>query len=80
MALFFADIATKPTLLGSWGHFHKWMFDEIQLVTLLEDCGFEQVERMPFRESRIAGIEGAQRSDMLTVEGVKPAAPVRLNA
>ncbi len=71
MGLFFADIATRPRILGSWGHFHKWMFDEVQLIELFERSGFTQVERMPFRKSRIAGIEGVQRSDMLTVEGVK---------
>jgi predicted SAM-dependent methyltransferase len=72
MALFFNDIATSPKWMLSWGHCHKWFFDEIQLIDLFEHCGFRDVERMPFRQSRIPGIDGVQRSDMLTVEGVKP--------
>lgn len=72
MASFFEDIATSSKWMFSWGHCHKWFFDEIQLIALLRECGFAEVARMPFRQSRIPGIEGVQRSNMLTVEGVKP--------
>jgi predicted SAM-dependent methyltransferase len=72
MHLFFADIASRPRDIFSLGHKHKWMYDEIQLVALFEAAGFRDVERMPFRVSRIPGIEDVQRSNMLTVEGVRP--------
>ena len=71
MAMFFGDIATRNKFLRSWGHYHKWFFDEIQLIDLFRRCGFSEVARMAFRVSRISDIAGVQRSDMLTVEGVK---------
>ncbi len=70
--LFFNDICTRKLWLGSMGHKHKWQFDEPQLVDLLRSRGFVDVERRPFRESRIPGIEAIERSDFLIVEGVKP--------
>jgi len=72
MGMFFADIATSPRWMLSWGHCHKWFFDEIQLIELFDRVGFKSVQRMAFRESRIRNIEGVQVSEMLTVEGIKP--------
>jgi predicted SAM-dependent methyltransferase len=71
MASFFEDIATSPKWMLSWGHCHKWFFDQIQLIDMFERCGFREVERMRVGDSRIPGIDSVQRSDMLTVEGVK---------
>lgn len=73
--MFFNDICTKRTWLGSMGHTHKWQFDDVQLVELFESQGFTEVERMPFHRSRIADIAGVERSDFLIVEGVKAASP-----
>jgi predicted SAM-dependent methyltransferase len=72
VAMFFHDIATKPRRFGSWGHYHKWCFDEVQLRKLFERVGFVEVERRSFRDSRIPGVEGVERAAFLTVEGVKP--------
>lgn len=72
MKWFWDDICTRPTRMKSFGHFHKWQFDEVQLVEMLENCGFESVARMPYHESRVPGIEKVERSDFLIVEGVKP--------
>jgi hypothetical protein len=70
--LYFNDIATRRIWLGSMGHKHKWQFDEVQLIKLLEGAGFVEVKRMPFRQSRIEDVEAVERSDFLIVEGVKP--------
>jgi predicted SAM-dependent methyltransferase len=70
--MFFRDIATRRIWLGSMGHTHKWQFDEVQLVELLEKTGFTLVERMPFHQSRIPDVASVEQSDFLIVEGVKP--------
>jgi len=69
--MYFEDIATRRMCLRSIGHTHKWQFDEVQLVQLLEDSGFASVERMPFHRSRISDVSLVERSDFLIVEGVK---------
>ncbi len=69
--MYFDDICTSRDLIMSFGHFHKWQYDEIQIVDLLERSGFTDVGREPFRVSRIAGIDAIERSDFLIVEGVK---------
>jgi len=69
--MFFDDIAVRPRFLGSFGHFHKWQYDEIQLVSLLRKAGFPLAERKPFHESRIPDISTVERSDFLIVESVK---------
>ena len=53
------------------GHYHKWQFDEPQLVDMLRAAGFRQVRRMKFHDSRIDDIAGVERSDFLIVEGVR---------
>ena len=69
---YFADIATRRMWFKSFGHVHKWQYDEVQLVELFEDCGFASVDRMPFHSSRIGDVDLVERSDFLIVEGVKP--------
>jgi predicted SAM-dependent methyltransferase len=71
--MYFKEICTRKRFLGSMGHVHKWQFDEVQLIALLESAGFVSVERMAFNTSRIPGIDLVERSDFLIVEGVKPA-------
>lgn len=70
--LFFKEIATRRIWFGSMGHKHKWQFDEVQLIELLERAGFASVDRMPFHHSRIPDIVRVERSDYCIVEGVKP--------
>lgn len=70
--MFFNDICTRKKFLGSMGHTHKWNFDEVQLIELLENCGFSPVERRAFHDSRIPDVRKVERSDFLIVEGVKP--------
>ena len=55
----------------SFGHYHKWMYDDVSLIALFEKVGFREVDRMPFRKSRIPGIEPVEARDDLIVEGVK---------
>lgn len=70
--MYFDDICTRPAGLKSFGHFHKWQYDEIQLVDLCERCGFQDVARATFRVSRIPDIGAVERSDFLIVEAIKP--------
>jgi predicted SAM-dependent methyltransferase len=69
--LFFDDICVQRPYLGSMGHFHKWQYDEIQLVSLIKKVGFRFVERKKFHESRIPNIEAVENSNFLIVEAVK---------
>lgn len=69
--MFFDDICTRRTYLGSMGHTHKWNYDEIQLIEMFEESGFSNVERMQFHESAIPQVEKVERADFLIVEGVK---------
>lgn len=70
-ALFFNDICTRPRFLRSLGHFHKWQYDEIQLMCLLRKAGFRLVERKKYHESRVPDVVSVERSDFLIVESVK---------
>ena len=74
VGLFFGEICTKPTL-GSYGHFHKWQFDEPQLVDMFRACGFLDAARMAFHVSRIPDVHLVERSDFLIVEGIKEPQP-----
>jgi predicted SAM-dependent methyltransferase len=70
--MFFREICVrKPGRFQSIGHFHKWMYDEVSLVKLLEELGFRDVNRMEFHKSRLADIERVEARDDLIVEGVK---------
>ncbi len=71
---FFRDICVEPPgrfTAESFGHYHKWMYDDVSLIELLERVGFCDVDRMPFRQSRIPDIGPVEARDDLIVEGVK---------
>lgn len=71
--MYFDDICIRrPKPWRSMGHFHKWGYDEVGIVMLLEASGFVDVRRMPFQQSAIPDIESVERREDLSVEGVKP--------
>jgi ubiquinone/menaquinone biosynthesis C-methylase UbiE len=59
-------------------HSHKWMYDADSLTHFLSQAGFENVMKMEFRRSRIAGIEEVEMEDRVLngsgvcVEAQKP--------
>lgn len=69
--MFFHDICVKRVWLQSYGHFHKWMFDEISLILLMEAVGFVEVERKGLHDSRIEDVALVETRDDLIVEGLK---------
>jgi predicted SAM-dependent methyltransferase len=69
--MFFDDICDQPRQ-GYFGHFHKWMFDEVSLCLAFERAGLREVERRGFQESRIDDVAAVEVRDDLIVEGVKP--------
>jgi predicted SAM-dependent methyltransferase len=70
--IFFETICTRKVRLGFMGHFHKWQFDEVQLVNLLRSHGLKDVGRRRLHDSRIPDVASVERSNYLIVEGVKP--------
>ena len=70
--MFFQDICVKRVWLKSFGHFHKWMYDEISLIRLFEKVGVVEVERKSFHDSRIPDVDLVENRDDLIVEGIKP--------
>lgn len=72
VTMFFHDICVRRTWFGSYGHFHKWMFDEIQLIRALEQAGFTSVERRKYLDSAIPDVAAVETHEDLTVEGSKP--------
>ena len=68
----FDDICTRRNFTKSFGHYHKWQFDEVQLFEMFEKAGFALSQRMPFHQSRIDDVARVERSDFLIVEGIKP--------
>lgn len=70
--MFFRDICVENRRFASMGHYHKWMFDEVSLIKLLEEIGFKDVQRKPFLDSRLEGIEKVEARDDLIVEAIKP--------
>jgi len=71
--MFFHDICVRRRLFGSYGHYHKWMYDEISLVRALERAGFTQVERRAFLDSAIPDVKQVENRDDLIIEGRKGA-------
>ena len=70
--MFFNDICVrKPGSFRSFGHFHKWMYDEVSLILLLEIIGFREADRMEFHKSRLPGIEKVEVRAELIVEAIK---------
>ncbi len=74
---FFADICVEKPRLGSMGHYHKWGYDEIQMVLALQQAGLVNVSRRQRLDSAIRGIEAVEtrQSEFLIVEGTKPHSP-----
>ncbi len=70
--MFFREICTNPSKFGSAGYYHKWMYDDVSLIMLLEELGYHNVERMPFHDSRIDDITVIEERDDLIVECTKP--------
>jgi len=71
--MFFQNICTRRPWLGSMGHFHKWMYDEVSLILAFERAGFVEVARRTLHDSRIPDVALVETHEDLTVEGVKPA-------
>jgi predicted SAM-dependent methyltransferase len=71
VGMFFRDIAVRRTW-RSYGHFHKWMYDEVSLVLAFESAGFRDVARHRLHESRIPDVQAVETRDDLIVEGCKP--------
>jgi len=72
-AMYFRDICVRrPRLWQSIGHFHKWMYDEISLILLLETIGFRNVNRKAFHDSDIPRIDQVEVRDDLIVEATRP--------
>ena len=70
--MFFRDICVRRTWLGSYGHFHKWMYDDVSLVLTVEQAGFEHVECRSFLDSAIPDVASVELRNNLIVEGVRP--------
>jgi len=70
--MFFREICVKRQLVGSYGHFHKWAYDEISLSLAFRAAGFTDVERMDYHDSRIASVEAVEVRNNLIIEGIKP--------
>ncbi len=72
-AMYFETMCVnRPRPWQSMGHYHKWMYDDVSLILLLESLGFEQVERKPFHQSAIPHIDEVEVRDDLIVEAVRP--------
>lgn len=69
--MYYDDICTRVASLKSFSHFHKWQYDEIQLIDLMDRSGLSEVSRQEFGVSRIPDIGRLERSNFLIVEGVK---------
>jgi predicted SAM-dependent methyltransferase len=72
--MFFRDICVRRRWFGSFGHYHKWMYDEISLTRTLQRVGFVNVERRRFLDSAIPGVKEVESHEDLTVEGYKSTA------
>ena len=72
--MFFRDICVRRGLVGSYGHYHKWMYDEISLVRTLDKIGFVNVSRRQFLDSSIPDVKSVESHEDLTVEATKPRA------
>jgi predicted SAM-dependent methyltransferase len=72
--MFFRNICVRREWLGSFGHYHKWMYDEISLIRTLQRVGFTDLSRRKFLDSTIEDIQQVETHEDLTVEGNKPPA------
>lgn len=72
-AMYFREICVRrPRPWQSMGHFHKWMYDEVSLLLLLEAIGFRQAERRDLHDSRIPQVEAVEVRPDLIVEATRP--------
>lgn len=70
--MFFKDVCiSRPKIWQSIGHYHKWMYDEISLIILIESIGFHNVQRKVFRQSAISQIEDVETREDLIIEAVR---------
>lgn len=71
--MYFRDICVqRPGLLRSMGHFHKWMYDDVSLILVLQAIGFQQAERRAFLDSSIQQVSEVEVRDDLIVEARRP--------
>lgn len=71
--MFFDDICVRPPgWFRSYGHFHKWMYDEVTLQLLMQGVGFQEVQRRRLHDSRLPGVEEVESRELLVVEAIKP--------
>jgi predicted SAM-dependent methyltransferase len=69
--MFFENICVRRRFLASYGHYHKWMYDEITMFKALERAGFKSIERRKLNDSAISDIEAVESREDLTVEARK---------
>jgi predicted SAM-dependent methyltransferase len=69
--MFFNDISVRRTWFGSYGHFHKWMYDEVSLVLTLEQAGFRHAGRRAYLDSAINDVAAVENRNDLIVEAIK---------
>lgn len=70
--MFFDDICVvPPKRFRSFGHFHKWMYDEISLILLMERIGLRDAVRRKLHESQLPLIDKVESRELLVVEAVK---------
>jgi predicted SAM-dependent methyltransferase len=72
--MFFRDICVRRSSWGSFGHFHKYMYDEVSLIRAFEAAGFVEVSRRAFLDSAVPEVKAVETHEDLTVEGRKPGA------
>ena len=70
--MFFRDVCVQRRWVGSFTHFHKWMWDEVSLTVALERAGFTAVGRRAFLDSAIPDIAAVEVREDLTLEASKP--------
>ena len=70
--MFFKEICVRRRTIGSFGHYHKWMYDEISLILTLERVGFVAAMRRTFLDSAIPDVATVETRDDLIVEATKP--------
>jgi SAM-dependent methyltransferase len=72
-AMYFHDLCIRrPRIWQSMGHYHKWMYDEIALILLVESIGFQNVGRRALHQSSIPQIEDVEVRDDLIIEATRP--------
>ncbi len=78
MDMFFSEICVVRPWLGSMGQYHKWGYDEVNLVALFKRAGFSDARRRAYHDSAVSDIKAVERSDFLIVEGSKEHPNIRV--